>query len=52
MSLMGYLMWIESDCEIDYCLGRMHQSFSEIEGLPYEHRIFKGLKEAKDWLRV
>jgi hypothetical protein len=38
--------------EIDYGLGRMYQTFSEIEGLPYEYRVFKELEEAKNWLGV
>jgi len=38
--------------EIDYGLGRMYQTFSELEGLPYEYMVFKELEEAKDWLGV
>ena len=38
--------------EIDYGLGRMYKTFSEMEGLPYEYMVFKELEEAKDWLGV
>ena len=38
--------------EIDYGLGRMYKTFSEIEGLPYEYRVFKELEETKNWLGI
>ena len=36
--------------DLSYGLGRMFETFSEIESMPYEIRCFRGLIEAREWL--
>jgi len=36
--------------DLSYGLGRMFETFSEIENIPYEIRSFRGIDEAREWL--
>lgn len=35
---------------VDYGIGRMYETLSEMEELSYEIRIFRGTKKAENWL--
>ena len=38
--------------DISYGLGRMFETFAEIENIPYEIRSFRGINDAREWLGV
>ena len=37
---------------IGYGLGRMYGALSEIEGIPFEYRSFRDIKDAEKWLGI
>jgi hypothetical protein len=38
--------------EIDYGLGRMYESFAEMENIPCEYRTFRAFEDAMEWLGI
>ena len=38
--------------DLDFGIGRVFGSFSEIEDMPFEYRSFRNITEAKKWIGV